>query len=212
MVMILCISRAMLALLVLGGAYWYFRLRRPGGKPQATAPQIDPPRPLQLEYYPSRPEGYTGYTDHMAMSCELTNSLRLKKPEEQYWLVGFGMGYVGEMLARNGTVAPFPQPATPEQKEQLTFCLHAIAWLKDMQAKGTDNAGPSTPNLMSGLSGLGEKLKTQGPVNEEFWSEYHRLKSNPDQMPALPDQSELSRLTELLEQGRTIGATLAKGG
>lgn len=123
----------------------------------------------QIRYYPGRPVGYAGFTDHHAMNCTLNDDLIGRTPAEQFQLVGFGVGLLGALMARLngreeiGAILQLPSASAIQARY--------IGWLSLMQDRGTDNATPSSANLLSGLNGLWSTMLQNGPVTTPYWDD-----------------------------------------
>jgi hypothetical protein len=155
----------------------------------------------RFTYYPEISLGYAGFTDHHAMRCDLNNWL-LKEPDDmQYWLAGFGTGFV-EAVAR------FCRDAgDTESTRHLIFssedakAITAIGWLQRLQLSGVDNGPPSTANLLSALHGMCQALEDDGPIRTEYWPKQNET-------ALLASDSRASR-AEKIHQARQRGLDLS---
>lgn len=181
-----------------------FRKRSFGGTgPTHRQVEISPSK--LFTYYPEKPQGYVGFTDYAAMSCELNDSLIAALPTEQFRSVGFGLGFVEEVLER------------AHDKEKATFHAESasgedaedIGWLSLMQEKGTDNAGRSTANLAAALHGLAAKMREGGPVSIKYWDAYWNAKHGDNQSGQNHRVAEQAALLHIFEESQNRGRRLA---
>lgn len=154
----------------------------------------------RFTYCPEISTGYAGFTDHHAMRCDLNNWL-LKEPDDmQYWLAGFGAGFVE-------TAARFCRDAGDSKSTRHLIvnsedakAIMSIGWLQRLQLSGVDNGPPSTANLLSALHGICQTLEDDGPIRTEYWS-----KQNEAALPA-PDSRALR--AEMIHKARQRGLDL----
>tara|TARA_R110000787_G_scaffold42499_2_gene104534 strand:+ start:515 stop:1180 length:666 start_codon:yes stop_codon:yes gene_type:complete len=120
-------------------------------------------------YYAGEPNGYTGFTDYNAMRSDLNNRVRNLYPLEQYWLVGFSAGFVQGVLDRCRSADAEDIDRELQLPDLETKPKAAINWLAQLQEDGTDNAPPSTRNLISGILATQQELAEQGPIRMDYW-------------------------------------------
>ena len=156
-------------------------------------------------YYPGKPQGYAGFTDYAAMSCELNDSLIPAPPTDQFRSVGFGLGFVEAVLER-----------AHDKEEAIFYAASAssedaedIGWLSLMQDKGTDNADRSTANLASALRGLAVKMREGGPVSIKYWDAYRAAKQSGNESGQNHNFTKQDMLLHILEESQSRGKELA---
>lgn len=128
--------------------------------------------PLEMcgfTYYPGIASGYSGFTDYHAMHSDLNDWLLKEQDDLQYWLAGFGSGFVQ-------AVTRFCREAEPTGSTRHLIIdsgdakiIMSIDWLQRLQLSGVDNGPPSTMNLLHALDGMCRKLEEDGPIRKEYW-------------------------------------------
>lgn len=171
------------------------------------------PRPLsalnscEFTYCPGIPEGYVGYTDYTAMNVVLNDDLVGRIADEQFMLIGFGVGFsaaILERVAREG----LSNRSTFRLKAASESDMHCVGWLSFMQKKGTDNAPPSTENLQRVIAKVSKDLAASGPTTMKFWHKFHsREVETLERSETSPDR--LNLFLAQLEQAKLRGARLA---
>lgn len=155
-----------------------------------------------FRYYPGKPQGYAGYTDHVAMNCELNDSLIGMPPADQFRLAGFGIGFVEELLKRTqgkGEAIFHVETASGEEAQY-------IGWLSRMQEKGTDNAAPSTANLASALRSLTSHMRDNGAITVKYWD----ASPSGDDGVRDRDSAEIALLIQIFDKSQNDGGKLAR--
>lgn len=120
-------------------------------------------------YYAGVPDGYARFTDYNAMRSDLNNRVRNLYPLEQYWLVGFGAGFVQGVLDRCRSADAEDINRKLQIPDLDTKPKAAINWLAQLQEDGTDNSPPSTRNLINGILATRRELVEQGPIRMDYW-------------------------------------------
>ena len=174
-----------------------------GAGPTQRQVKISPSK--LFTYYPGKPQGYAGFTDYAAMSCELNDSLIAAQPTEQFRSVGFGLGFVEAVLKR------------AHDKEKATFHAESasgedaedIGWLSLMQDKGTDNADRSTANLAAALHGLAARMREGGPVSIKYWDAHRAAKQGGNESGQNHRLAEQAALLLIFEENQNRGKRLA---
>lgn len=124
----------------------------------------------RFTYYPEIAIGYAGFTDYHAMHCDLNNWLLKEQEDLQYWLAGFGAGFVqvATRFCRDMGDTDSARYLTVNSEDQKV--IMSIGWLQKLQLSGIDNGPPSTVNLLHALDGMCQKLEEDGPIRKEYWS------------------------------------------
>lgn len=156
-------------------------------------------------YYPGKPQGYAGFTDYAAMSCELNDSLIAAPPTEQFRSVGFGIGFVEAVLERASDKEKTILHAASASSEDA----EDIGWLSLMQDKGTDNSDRSTANLAAALHGLAAKMREGGPVSIKYWDAHRAAKQGGSESGQNHRLEEQAALLHIFEESQNRGKLLA---
>lgn len=161
-------------------------------------------------YHAGEPVGYAGFTDYNAMRSDLNNRLRKLPIDEQYWLVGFGVGFAQGVLDHCLHAYSDDVDRTLKLPDLDVRLKAAISWLALLQKEGTDNAFPSTRNLVSGLLATRKELAERGPIRVEYWQKSLRESREPT-FPADPllKGTRVRKMTDAQKLGEDVAATLS---
>lgn len=137
-------------------------------------------RECLFTFYPGNSTGYSGFTDHHAMRCDLNDWLLKETDDMQYWLAGFGAGFIQAAHAVCNDKSDGDSIRSLVVHTEETRIIRSVDWLQRLQLSGVDNGSPSTANLLHALDGICQKLETDGPIRHEYWSNHnaslsHRL-------------------------------------
>ena len=125
-----------------------------------------------FDFFPGAPTGYAGHTDFTAMRVTINDDLATRSAREQFALLGFGNGFVSEILRR-------VDEERLEERRQFSIEINElgtrqrVGWLAHLQRAGIDNGGPSTKMLHVGLSSVCREVMEQGPITLLFWDKVH---------------------------------------
>jgi hypothetical protein len=120
-------------------------------------------------YYPGISTGYSGFTDHNAMRCDLNNWLLKEADDMQYWLAGFGSGFVQAVLRfceDNGSADDIHRLTINSDAPKI---IESVDWLQRLQLSGVDTGSPSTANLSEALDAIFQRLENEGPIRHDYW-------------------------------------------
>lgn len=104
------------------------------------------------------------------MRCDLNDWLLKETDDMQYWLAGFGAGFV------QATHAVCSEKSDGDSIRNLVVTtedarvIRSVDWLQRLQLSGVDNGLPSTVNLLHALDAMCQKLEEDGPIRKEYWS------------------------------------------
>ena len=105
-------------------------------------------------YYPGISTGYSGFTDHHAMRCDLNNWLLKEADDMQFWLAGFGTGFVQAAILfceEKGDIHSTQKLVVHIGDAKI---INSLDWLQRLQLSGIDNGPPSTTNLFHSLEAI----------------------------------------------------------
>lgn len=120
-------------------------------------------------YYLGMSTGYSGFTDYHAMRCDLNNWLLEETDDMQYWLAGFGAGFVHAAICfceEKSLVGDIHRLMISTDDSKI---IESVAWLQRLQLSGIDTGLPSTANLSNALDAMLPRLESEGPVRHEYW-------------------------------------------
>lgn len=120
-------------------------------------------------YYPDIATGYSGFTDYHAMRSDLNNFLLKEDDAMQYWLVGFGSGFIQAVLQRSDErdSRGLEHRVTIESADLKI--IESVRWLQRLQRSGIDNSSPSTLNLHNSLEEFCRRIVSDGPIRKDYW-------------------------------------------
>lgn len=132
--------------------------------------EFGPVRSAVFTYHPGIASGYAGYTDHHAIRNDLNDWLLVLSDERQTWLVGFGYGLVHKIVERYKDAGAANQNLHLFVSSRDKDITDAVDWLNRLQLSGTDNAPPSTLNLLGALEDVHARMARRGPIRAKYWS------------------------------------------
>jgi hypothetical protein len=120
-------------------------------------------------YYPGASTGYSGFTDHHAMRSDLNNWLRNEADDIQYWLAGFGAGFVQAAMrsCKEKDSADLVYRLTINSDDPKV--IKSVDWLQRLQLSGVDTGSPSTMNLYSSLEDVCQEMGRKGSIRQGYW-------------------------------------------
>ena len=136
------------------------------------------PGKFMFTYYPGISTGYSGFTDYNAMRCDLNNWLLKETDDMQYWLAGFGAGFVQAAIRfceEKGYAGDMHRLMISSDDLKI---IESVAWLQRLQLSGVDTGSPSTANLSDALDAMFKRLESEGPVRHEYWKKTEENNSN----------------------------------
>ncbi len=120
-------------------------------------------------YYPGVSTGYSGFTDHHAMRSDLNNWLRKEADDMQYWLAGFGAGFVQAVMRSCKEKDNIDLIHRLMINSDDPMVIKSVDWVQRLQLSGVDTGSPSTMNLYSSLEDVCQKMERQGSIRHEYW-------------------------------------------
>jgi hypothetical protein len=162
-------------------------------------------------FYNNQPQGYSGYQEYFAMNSDIRNDLYQRQASEQYWLVGFALGFIKVLVEQyqEDCLLRFETSALDQPNELYE---RAIVWIDGIQSSGTDSSGPSTHNLYSGLCNIHRLLIESGPVlmnshdyNQSLRNSLNGERTNDKKLPA-----NHAELLVLMEEAKRAGDNIAR--
>ena len=161
----------------------------------------------EFRYFPGKATGYAGYTDYNAMNYEVNDGLIGRTANEQFVLVGFGVGFMDEAIRRVEDSSP-PAIVDLHIEHSAERDAECIGWLSYLQTKGTDNAPPSSENLQTILRKVSAEIGQSGPISLKFWDKVRSgEKESLDRSQTSPE--ELRDLMKIFQQSKGNGARIA---
>jgi hypothetical protein len=154
-----------------------------------------------FEVFPGVPEGYSAYTDSVAMNVDVNDDLAARLHAEQYALLGFGSGFLRGLKRR---LPDEYQAQTIAVRIQNASLKHQqfLGWISYLQRSGVDNAPPSTENLRRTLESISADVLVNGPICGTFWEKAHCR----DQTKLHTIRIDLEGLEELKEEYQKASA------
>lgn len=120
-------------------------------------------------FFPGMTAGYAGYTDYNMMRARLNDDLLLRPPEDQFALLGFGIGFLDTLKARITAEDIIIVRCDEVSTSEAQF----VGWLAFIQEVGTDNDGPSTKNLHGAIQEYATQVYDRGPIMMDYWRKVH---------------------------------------
>ena len=90
----------------------------------------------------------------------------------QYWLAGFGAGFVHAAIffcEEKGRIGDIHRLIVSTDDAKI---IESVAWLQRLQLSGVDTGSPSTVNLSDALDAMFQRLESEGPVRHEYWKKF----------------------------------------
>jgi hypothetical protein len=129
--------------------------------------------------------GYSAFTDYHAMRSDLNNWLLKEVDAMQYWLVGFGLGFVQAVLQRSDERGSRDLEHRVMIESSDSKIIESVRWLQRLQRSGVDNSPPSTLNLYGSLEEFCGRLANDGPIRKDYW-----IKGEGGDTPIFADSKE----------------------
>lgn len=156
----------------------------------------------------ARASGYVAYSDHHAMQSDLNALLLGLDDAEQCRLVGFGVGFLDAVTAH------LEQRSLASGTHRLSFRATTqqasmIDALQRLQESGTDNAPPSTHNLLSALHAAHAAMSSGGAIRTSYWDGKTADAALPARhAPTSSPQACADQVGEHERRGRAVGGQL----
>lgn len=129
------------------------------------------------------------------MRCDVNNWLLKEADDMQYWLAGFGAGFVQAAMHLCKDECDAIRRLKVNSGDSTI--IESVNVLQRLQLSGVDTGSPSTANLADSLEDIFKRLENEGPIRREYWT-----KRDEEDSPAVDEP--LSR-AEKLHEARKIG-------
>ena len=96
----------------------------------------------------------------------------------QFWLAGFGAGFVQAALLfceEKGDSHSIQKLVVNIGDAKI---IKSVDWLQRLQLSGIDNGPPSTANLFHSLEAIFQSMETEGPIRHEYCEKRNETGSN----------------------------------
>lgn len=131
------------------------------------------------------------------MRCDLNDWLLKETDGMQYWLAGFGAGFVQKAHAVCSEKSDVDSIRNLVVATEDARIIRSVDWLQRLQLSGVDNGLPSTVNLLHALDEMCQKLEEDGPIRKKYWSKQNEA------VPPMPD--DRAQRVEKLREARKCG-------